>query len=301
MKYLTTFNIALCEIEVSERLRPIDEKAVAALAENMDEFGQQTPIEVVQLSSRNYAYERQQYDNNTWAGPYRLITGAHRYAAAQLLGWERIRAEIKQAEPNVDSDLQTTLREIDENLYRFNLNALDRAVFIGRRHEIWQALHPAATKHGGDRKSVEYKEKNQAPDSSFWSDCAENILLGETTLKRAWRISRLSPEIRTRLAATPLARQEGELYELTKHEPKRQTQILDRILVPGDHGFSVWERVAHANHAIEAKAPPPKPPHEVDAKTLIEDWRRSGRRGKLKFLRHLIGVGVIQSYDEGKV
>ena len=96
-------------IEVGERLRPIDPAYVEMLAANMAERGQDTPITI---------------------GPARpdhthpLIAGGHRIAAARALGWTKIDALVSEATGDAAKLLQ-----IDENLMRRELSALDRAVW----------------------------------------------------------------------------------------------------------------------------------------------------------------------------
>jgi ParB family chromosome partitioning protein len=111
----TRDNIALSDIHVSEgRLRKLDPKLVDTLAESMREQGQLQPI---------YLRNRR--------GRYELISGRHRLEAAKKLNM-RIRAEINF---NLNYD-DMLLAEIDENLIRGELDALERAEHMAKRKEL---------------------------------------------------------------------------------------------------------------------------------------------------------------------
>ncbi len=116
-------------IEVEDRLRSVDEAAVDHIAESMEQRGQIYPIQIRTIEP----------------GRFRLIAGAHRIAAARKLGWTHIEAFL------VDDleEEEVSLLEIDENLCRAELNAMDKAHFFARRKEIYEQLHPE-TKHGAN-------------------------------------------------------------------------------------------------------------------------------------------------------
>lgn len=153
-------DIAIKDIDVTDRLRPIDWEWVDALATNISENGQHQPIKVRTHGSRLV-----------------LIFGEHRLEAIKKLGRETIRGEIVAATVR-----QAKLMEIDENLIRHNLNPLDRAACLATRKEIYEEMHPEA-KRGGDRKSKEYENQNDI--MSFSSATAEKIGLSRKSIERA--------------------------------------------------------------------------------------------------------------------
>jgi hypothetical protein len=63
-----------------------------------------------------------------------LVTGAHRLAAAKLLGWENIAAVFVTG-----NEVELELREIAENLHRAELTALERSTQISRWVELTMA------------------------------------------------------------------------------------------------------------------------------------------------------------------
>jgi ParB family transcriptional regulator, chromosome partitioning protein len=102
------------------RLRKLDPKLVDTLAESMREQGQLQPI---LLRNRRNGYE--------------LISGRHRLEAAKKLN-KRVQAVINF---NLNDD-DMLLAEIDENLIRGELDALERSEHMAKRKEIYERKHP---------------------------------------------------------------------------------------------------------------------------------------------------------------
>jgi hypothetical protein len=110
-------------IDVGERLRNVDESKVKQLAESMSAIGLLNPIHVM-------------YSDD--ASVCTLVTGAHRLAAAKLLGWESIDTVEFES-----GSLEAQLAEIDENLMRSELTPAQRTSHVARRKQKWEALHQA--------------------------------------------------------------------------------------------------------------------------------------------------------------
>ena len=107
--------VSLDAIVVPPRLRRIDQDKVRWLAENMADQGLQQPI-------------------NIWSpddSTCELIAGAHRLEAAKFLSWEKI-----DCLPMDHDALGRQLWEIDENLMRIDLTALERAKHTAKRADI---------------------------------------------------------------------------------------------------------------------------------------------------------------------
>ena len=204
-------------IVVEDRLRAVDEAAVTHIAESMHQQGQLYPIQLRTIEP----------------GRFRLVAGAHRAAAARMLGWTHIEAFL------VDDleEEEAALLEIDENLYRVELDAFDRGRFLCKRKQIYQRLYPE-TKPGGDRKSLEYLDNIKRQNSSFDSATPENFVdatasstpFSTTTIKRAVRIGEnIIPELQDAIADTPIRKREGDLYRIADMDPEEQRRLLDRL------------------------------------------------------------------------
>ena len=196
-------------IELGERLRTINGGTVQYLAESMKLHGLQYPIQV-----------REAGDG------YKLATGAHRLLAARSLAWPHIEAFVLDM---LDEDTLALL-EIDENLMRAELNALDRGRFLARRKEIYERLYPE-TRRGGDRRSVDYQDQNAgfAP-RGFVAGTAAFTPFSSWTIRRAIRIGeKIAPKLRDELAMTAIAYREGDLYRISSMNDQEQETLLDEL------------------------------------------------------------------------
>lgn len=102
--------INVSDIDMGERLRPVDPVHVEVLGRAIMREGQATPIVVCRLPGRN-----------DWT----LVAGAHRVEAARKFDIEQLKAEIISPDK-----IGRRQREISENLWRKDLDPIDRANFI---------------------------------------------------------------------------------------------------------------------------------------------------------------------------
>lgn len=129
--------VKVSEVVVLGGRRPL--RNVAALVESIGAIGLLNPITVKpqpesQVTGRSEGFT--------------LIAGMHRLEACKQLGWETIPAVVLTVEPTVRD-----IAEIDENIVRNELTALERAEQLLKRKLLYEALYPDAPRHGGDRKS----------------------------------------------------------------------------------------------------------------------------------------------------
>lgn len=213
-----SIRVTLDNLDVSERLRPVDGAWVEALASSMEEHGLEQPVVVVKLP----------------AGRKKLVAGAHRVAAARLLGWQ----EIDAIERDI-TETEARLIEIDENLMRRELNALDRAVFMLERKRIYEELYPE-TMHGKAPKSkVERLKAEQDGEKSqglrlfpkrFTAEAAERVGLSERLVQLAVSIAQnLTPKAIDLLRSTPLASNQAALLALCEESATDQVRIAKLI------------------------------------------------------------------------
>ncbi len=119
----TQHRVKIADIEVGARLRPVSAAGVASLIASITETG--VMKDAIHLRKRK-------------DGRLVLIAGAHRLAAALELGWDEIEAKVWT---DVTDDW-SRLMEIDDNLAGAEMNALDTAVFLAQRKEVYERLHP---------------------------------------------------------------------------------------------------------------------------------------------------------------
>lgn len=230
----------IATITDGDRLRPVDPDKVAQVAKSFAEIGQITDIEV-------------RADGAGWL----LVAGAHRLAAARQLGWTQINATIFEG-----NDLQAELREIDENLYRHELNPLDEAVFLARRAEIYLELHPE-TGQGRAAKGKPAKLAGFLKAKAFTAEVAERTGIGRRTVERALtRFNRLSDDARGAIRGTEIARTGAALDFLCEIEPLHQARVA-REALDADPRKPLAQRLALAKHTVlRIAAPTPLPPVE---------------------------------------
>ena len=250
----STWPIGLEQIAIGPRLREVDETVVERLAESMDRIGLQNPIQV----RHNFGIDPDtgEYERDLDQGGFALVAGAHRIEAARRLGWGRIEALVLD-DPSPDV---LALVEVDENLARAELTPLHRGRFVARREELHKKLYPAA-RHGGDRKSQEYRDKikterfdlDLSPAPSFVEETADLTSMSKGTVERALRIGKhILPELQDELEGTPIARREGDLYRLAGLSEAQQQRALQRLREADEPP----ERLS----ALLQKDVPPEPP-----------------------------------------
>lgn len=162
-------------IESRDRLRAVDEEKVRQIAESIKAIGLLNPICV------RYVDE---------SAKCLLVAGAHRLAAAKLLGWESIAVVEFEGD-----ELTAELVEIDENLQRAELTPAQRAAAIHRRKEIWEVLHPEI--QVGQLVPPEIGYKMPPPQSvAFAADTAKASGESKRDINRAVaRAEALGPDI----------------------------------------------------------------------------------------------------------
>jgi ParB family transcriptional regulator, chromosome partitioning protein len=202
--------IEIASIDAGDRLRPVDRAAVEALAASFVDVGQRQPITI-----------RQGEDNRVL-----LVAGAHRVAAAQLLGWETIRAEWLDV-----GATEARLVEIDENLIRAELTALDRAVFLAERKQVYELLHPEA-RHGGDRRKKVTGDQVAmfATCPSFTAEAMKRTGLSERSIQYAVAlVAELGPEVIAAIRGTSLVDNGAQLRALADVEPEHRLLVAQEI------------------------------------------------------------------------
>ncbi len=259
--------IPLDAIDDTDRLRPVDDAWVVALAESIRDHGLEQPIVV-------------RPHPNSLGDHFVLVAGLHRLAAFRRLE--------KAAIPAIVRDLtadEARLVEIDENLMRRELDPLDRAVFMAERKATWERMHPE-TAHGGDRKSRARKGENQVAmiATRFSKEVAARTGLSERSVRMACQIAaELGPAAIARLRATPLASNQAQLLLLARMSPEGRTAAIEAAVAAKS------PTVKAALRSVGLGGPTPDVA-EGQFRKLCELWDRSGAKVRRRFLAR-IGVG----------
>ena len=200
----------IADIHIGERLRPIDPAYVEAIASSMSERGQISPIMIRKTPAKNKG-----------ATPFTLVAGGYRTSAAKLLGWTEIDAIIVSADA-----IEAQLLEISENLYRNELNPLDRSIFVMKYRELWEEKHGKITP-GGDRKSKGHDAPLIfAPGRELAKAVQERFGFGVDTYKRATRIGQnLHPTLRQAVRGTSAETDQATLLKFAKLSADDQLKV----------------------------------------------------------------------------
>lgn len=259
-----TIQISL--IDASNRLRPIDPNHAAFIAASIEERGQQQPIVV-----------------RPTGDSYRLTAGGHRLEAQKMLGRRELTlgTEVIVREA---SDAEARIDEIDENLARHELNALDRAIFLAERKRLYEEINPK-TAHGGDRKSRKALGEIKSPtwrlgfSPRFTADVAERVGLSERTVQRACLLAEtLDAKAIEALRSTPLRGNQRELLALAEMPAEKQRHIA-ALIRDGEA-----KTIAQAKVRAGLEAPVSTDPQSRLYATLLDAWSRADASTRKGFM-----------------
>jgi uncharacterized ParB-like nuclease family protein len=238
----------IAAVNAQNRMRSLSEVQVSALIASIADVGLLNPITV--------------YRNPDSHHTFGLVAGAHRLEACRRLGWETIPVNVVEL-----GDLQRQIAECDENLCGTRLTPSERATFIKRRKEAYEALYPE-TRRGavgrGGKKSPQLEDYS-AP-KSFTEDTSEKTGQSRQTVERdAARGLKISEQALAALRGTHLDK--GVYLDRLKALPEAaQVAVVERDLAKGganlraavgtasataeERGLNFYETPAEATHAL---------------------------------------------------
>lgn len=200
--------VKISEIIVKNRKRPADN--IDELVNSIQEIGLINPVTISK-------------DNV-------LIAGYHRIEACKKLGWEKIPATIADL-----SELKSELAEIDENLIRKELTALQNAEQLQRRKEIYETLYPESTEKNRKKLGAEKTNNKTASEmispASFVKDTAKKTGKSERSIQQDIQIaSNLPEEVKVEIKNSKIEDNKTDLLELAKiKEPEKQLEIIEQV------------------------------------------------------------------------
>ncbi len=221
-------------IVVGSRMRQPTKVAVARLAQSIHAIGLLSPIVVTTKRE--------------------LVAGAHRLAAARLLGWATIPAHV------VEMDVSAArLAEIDENLVRNELTALERAEHLGERKKIYEAMYPH-TKHGASGNGRPKSGHVGNSTLAFADATAEQLQESARNIRRDIAIAgNLPKSIRDRIRNTPTANNKQELARLAKLDGANLESVATELLNGASSVKQAQRSVVARSIRAEAPALPTGP------------------------------------------
>lgn len=254
-------SVPVAEVIVRDRLRPVTEAGVQSLLASIAETG----------VMKDAIHVRKKKD-----GSLHLIAGGHRLEAARRLDWKMIEAKVWT---DVTDDW-ARLMEIDDNLAGAEMNALDTAVFLATRKEVYERLHPE-TKRGVAGGLA--RQGSASELSSFADATAQKFGM---TARQVQKIvsagTKLGPDEVARLRIAPRPVTLKDLTEIAKIGPAPERYDVVARLAEG-----LSKSAADARRALrlerEGEAPV-QDPSDQQFKALQAAWNRAGAKARTKFV-----------------
>jgi ParB/Sulfiredoxin domain len=208
------------DIDVGNRLRPLDEAAVVALSDGMQRLGQVNPISVYCSDDKTL----------------RLVTGLHRLEAAKRLGWEEIDAVFVTG-----NEIERELQEISENLHRSELTVLERDTQIGR----WAEL--TAVKVG----QVDPPTGGAQPAEKGVRKVARELNLERKDVERGVKVASIAPEAKQAARVAGLDNNRTALLAVA-NEATPEAQVAKVRAISSAKTAAKAENQAAATNVVEA-------------------------------------------------
>ena len=202
--------VSISEIKISAGRREADPDGVQELVDSISKVGLLNPITIDQKHT--------------------LIAGLHRLEAAKLLGWTEIECTVSSLE-----GLLAELAEVDENVVRKGLSAMEYSDLLLRRKEIYEALHPE-TKAGiaqavGMNRAVgnNVTDKMSATSKSFVDDTADKLGVDPRTIRRELQTAKnLTPEAKAIIKDAKVTK--SDALKLSRLAPEQQTEAASQLV-----------------------------------------------------------------------
>lgn len=234
---MITQSVRLDHIDMGNGRRALSRPGVKELAASIQDLGLLCPVSVYPVGE---AYE--------------LVAGRHRVEAVKLLGWPEITAVILDLD-----DVKREMAEIDENLVRSNLTALDQARQIARRKDLYLKLHPETapvTQRGGPGRGN--KTTADSAVVSYTADTAAKTGVSERTIREDVQIGEsIAPDVAEAIRDTPIEDSKTDLLAIARLPEAAQRAVV----AEADLTDKASVRQAIGAHRA---APQPEPEPDVD-------------------------------------
>lgn len=194
--------IAIDKVSIGSNRRPLKDHKVAELMQSIKANGLLNPITL---------------DQNLT-----LIAGLHRLTACKLLGFTQIECKVVTC---TDND-QARLAEIDENLIRNELEALERAELWLERDQILERMGLRA--RPGDNQYTQRGGEPNSPPVKTTVELARECGYTDRTFQQGKQIARdIAPQVKQAIRGTSIAKSPKALLTIARagnEERKRAEQ-----------------------------------------------------------------------------
>lgn len=160
-----------------------------------------------------------------------LVAGLHRLTACKLLGFTEIECKIVDYH-NQD---QARLAEIDENLIRNELEALERSELWLERDQILERMGLRAK--AGDNQYTRKRRGGEtvSPPIRTTLELAKEAGYTDRTFQQGKQIARdITPEVKAKIKGTPIAKSPTALLKIARAGKPAQKAMVEQTLVAGE-------------------------------------------------------------------
>lgn len=229
--------VAIADIHVPERLRAVRDDYAGVFALLINRGRELPPVKLRRTPNGKQKLE--------------LVAGAHRLRGYELAGRDAIDAQIVKADAKA-----ARAEEIEENLYRYELTALERAAFVAEYRRLFEeefgeikrggntfvsdakgSIRQLGGLMGNSAKLAELNLAGLVEDSQeglFYARAMDRLGLSRRTAERLCTIDRnLQPALRTALTGGPWEDNQAAIERLSKLEPTLQVGIARAITEQG--------------------------------------------------------------------
>ncbi|MFH7030006.1 MAG: ParB N-terminal domain-containing protein [Heteroscytonema crispum UTEX LB 1556] len=228
-------HIAIDRVSIHSNRRPLNDQKVAELMQSIKANGLLNPITI---------------DQNL-----NLIAGLHRLTACKLLGLDEIQCQIVTYE---DED-HARLAEIDENLIRNELEALERAELWLERDKILERIGLRAQSGENQYTKKGYKKGSEliSPPPKTTQELAQEAGYNKRTFQLGKQIAKnIDPEVKEVIKKTPVAKNHSALLKIARAGSKERemAEQAEQALQEAKRKQKQEELEKQAKLAAEARA-----------------------------------------------
>ena len=233
MKHVVTDILVDSVFTAQDRKRKSDSEKVKSLANSILDIGLINPISI--------------------RPNHQLIAGLHRVEAYKLLGMLTIPAIVIDYEAANDSEkaeLLAEIAEIDENLKRHNLTALQEGVQHARRKVIYETLHPETAVPGRGKNQYVPTANLTVGILTYVTDASAATGNSESTVRRQTRIGNALGDVADLLEGTAIEDNQSELLALASVMSKDSdlaNEIIARLVSESKNDDDLIEDEAEDN------------------------------------------------------
>jgi DNA (cytosine-5)-methyltransferase 1 len=199
--------VPIDSIRVPEPTTPVDEGRLQALIESIRLVGLLVPILVTP--------------------ELRLLDGRYRLLAGRALGWDSIEVHVLDYE-----EARQQIAAIDVHIQRRRLTKLEFVVALGRRRDLYYALHPEAKPGSPDFMTATRAETPKSERTpGFCQDASTKIGISDRHVERLVKMADdLSPAAVEMLAPTKLASNLARIAEISRLPHDEQVPVVELLL-----------------------------------------------------------------------